>query len=273
MQKEAELLIKLIPDLNLPRIQNSSKQLSWPLRELLRKDGAIIEAASNGDVGRVSELLSSGANVNARDRRGWSALSICAHGGYIVMAQLLLNHGADLNNIDVDGNIPEILAANRGHSFLASFLGKERQKKGDDPEKAQRRQQRNIKRRIQSGDCFSCAKKLLTCSREVPSCSQCLSTGNVCSGYKAQLSWGRWPRDRVEDDSPLPPPSAWKISIGLPQQHSLNSSLESVSADSANSIDDNSQNGPRNTLFSAKATTGMKTYQFSNTTPADFREE
>lgn len=53
---------------------------------------------------------------------------------------------------------------------------------------------RKRRRRAPAGgaadDCFSCAKKNLKCDRSRPYCSQCLETGQECSGYKTQLTWG-----------------------------------------------------------------------------------
>lgn len=48
--------------------------VSSVLFKLLKKDTDIIQAASDNDIKKVAKLLSSGANVNARDRWGWSAL-------------------------------------------------------------------------------------------------------------------------------------------------------------------------------------------------------
>jgi ankyrin repeat protein len=44
---------------------------------------------------------------------------MAAYGGHLGIAQLLLEHGADMDNIDVDGDTPMQLAATRGHSNIA----------------------------------------------------------------------------------------------------------------------------------------------------------
>jgi len=110
--------------------------------KLFKKDTAIIEAASEGDVAKVAKLISVGADVNARDRWGvsscipppckllttgkWSALSMCGYGGHVEIARMLLDHGADLDNRDVDGDTPESLATNRGHADIVIMLEEER---------------------------------------------------------------------------------------------------------------------------------------------------
>ncbi|TGJ83534.1 hypothetical protein E0Z10_g5243 [Xylaria hypoxylon] len=97
------------------------KSLTDPTRlikKLFVKNTAIIEAASDGDIEKVARLLSLGCNVNATERWGWSALSMCAYGGHLAIAKLLLEHGADLDILDVDGDTPEQIATARGHSEL-----------------------------------------------------------------------------------------------------------------------------------------------------------
>ncbi|KAJ3579940.1 hypothetical protein NPX13_g629 [Xylaria arbuscula] len=47
-----------------------------------------------------------------------SALSMCAYGGHLAVAKLFLEHGADLNILDVDGDTPMQIATTRGHSEL-----------------------------------------------------------------------------------------------------------------------------------------------------------
>jgi hypothetical protein len=101
--------------------------VSSVLFKLFKKDTAIVQAASDNDVRKVSKLLSSGANVNARDRWGWSALSMAAYGGHVDIAKLLLEQGANLDNVDVDGDTPESLAANRAHAAVVFLFEEERQ--------------------------------------------------------------------------------------------------------------------------------------------------
>ncbi len=55
---------------------------------------------------------------NRYTRLRWSALNMCAYGGYLAIAKLLLEHGADLGIPDVDGETPVQIATMRGHSEL-----------------------------------------------------------------------------------------------------------------------------------------------------------
>ncbi|KFY26110.1 hypothetical protein V493_04256 [Pseudogymnoascus sp. VKM F-4281 (FW-2241)] len=107
------------------RVRRASS-VSSVLFKMFKKETAIIEAASDNDIAKVAKLISSGANVNARDRWGWSALSMCGYGGHVEICRLLLDHGADLNNMDVDGDTPESLATIRGHANIVIMLDEER---------------------------------------------------------------------------------------------------------------------------------------------------
>jgi ankyrin repeat protein len=64
-------------------------------------------------------------DVNVVDRWGWSALSMCGYGGHIAIARLLLDHGAKIDNVDVDGDTPMSLAARRGHRDMVIMLEEE----------------------------------------------------------------------------------------------------------------------------------------------------
>jgi len=51
---------------------------------------------------------------------------MCGYGGHREIARLLLDHGADLDNIDVDHDTPTTLAAQRGHTALVVMFDEER---------------------------------------------------------------------------------------------------------------------------------------------------
>ncbi|OBT64392.1 hypothetical protein VE03_05738 [Pseudogymnoascus sp. 23342-1-I1] len=110
------------PELKVRR----ASSVSSVLFKMFKKETAIVQAASDGDGSKVAKLISSGANVNARDRWGWSALSMCGYGGHVEICRLLLDHGADMDNMDVDGDTPESIATNRGHANIVIMLEEER---------------------------------------------------------------------------------------------------------------------------------------------------
>jgi hypothetical protein len=51
---------------------------------------------------------------------------MCGYGGYLDIVCLLLDHGTDLDNVDMDGDAPEILARNRDHADMVILLQGER---------------------------------------------------------------------------------------------------------------------------------------------------
>lgn len=82
-----------------------------------------------------------GADWHCFFLKSWSALGMCGYGGHNALARLLLDHGADLGNLDVDGDTAESLARNRGRADLVAMFDKEgavrdlkwREMDGDEP--------------------------------------------------------------------------------------------------------------------------------------------
>jgi hypothetical protein len=109
-----------------PKVRRRTAPVGMVLR-LFKNETAIIEAASEHDAGRVASLIGMGMDVNAKDKWGWSALSMCGYGGYKDIARMLLDHGAELDNVDVDGDTPTSLAAQRGHAELVVMFDAERE--------------------------------------------------------------------------------------------------------------------------------------------------
>ena len=79
-------------------------------------------ACSRGELARAEELLASGADVNARDRFGYSALMYAAGGGHSAVVEMLLSSGADVGAKNRNGLTGLDLAAARGHSTIAGLL-------------------------------------------------------------------------------------------------------------------------------------------------------
>jgi ankyrin repeat protein len=56
------------------------------------------EATNSGDAERVGSLLDAGADINALDRHGQTALMSAAHKGHSEVVRLLARRGANLNH-------------------------------------------------------------------------------------------------------------------------------------------------------------------------------
>jgi ankyrin repeat protein len=63
----------------------------------------LLEAAKAGDAARVKSLLAAGADCNARDAEGATALMLAAHAGKLDVVRALVEAGADVNATDERG--------------------------------------------------------------------------------------------------------------------------------------------------------------------------
>ena len=70
----------------------------------------LIEATSNGDLEMVQLLLENGANIEARDQRGETALMMAIRKDDLEMVQLLLEHGANIEARDQRGETALMIA-------------------------------------------------------------------------------------------------------------------------------------------------------------------
>ena len=84
---------------------------------------AVADAASRGDVKDVSALVAKGADVNAPQGDGMTALHWAAMNGSTELAALLLQAGANPNpSTRVGGYTPLLLAAKQGHGAVVGAL-------------------------------------------------------------------------------------------------------------------------------------------------------
>lgn len=79
-------------------------------------------AAKSGDVRALETLLQAGADIDAKDRYGQSALMLAAHHGHLVAVEALLRHGANLNFTAKFGLSALMLAIVAGHEDIACTL-------------------------------------------------------------------------------------------------------------------------------------------------------
>jgi hypothetical protein len=79
-------------------------------------------AVRDGDLKEVRKLLDKGADVNARDKYGWTPLHEAASYGHLDIVKLLVERGADVNARDKDGRTPLDLAKRMKPWDIADFL-------------------------------------------------------------------------------------------------------------------------------------------------------
>jgi ankyrin repeat protein len=82
----------------------------------------LIDAAWANDVGRAQQLISAGADVNAKDSTQQSAYLISTSEGYLDLLDLTLANGADLTSLDSYRGTGLIRAGERGHADIVGRL-------------------------------------------------------------------------------------------------------------------------------------------------------
>ncbi len=93
----------------------------WDTGKPGQLDKDFIEAAKK-HVALIHAFLEKGANVNARDGNGGSALHWAVGAGHIDSVRLLLERGADPEAVDAFGQTPLMLAEKRGRRQIAILL-------------------------------------------------------------------------------------------------------------------------------------------------------
>ncbi|GIV30361.1 MAG: hypothetical protein KatS3mg028_1427 [Bacteroidia bacterium] len=127
----AELLIQHGADVNAKNNYGGTALMYAAIKghkevaELLIQHGAhldLISATCIGDKDAAESLIRNGADVNAKDEDGRTALMKAAELGHKEVAELLIQHGADVNAKDEDGETALMKAAFNGHKEVAELL-------------------------------------------------------------------------------------------------------------------------------------------------------
>ena len=82
----------------------------------------LFNAIDDDDVEAVNEAIEAGADVNARDVDGKTALMSAAEGGHTAIVKALIDKGANIEAVDNEGNTALILAERGGHSATAKVI-------------------------------------------------------------------------------------------------------------------------------------------------------
>ncbi|MDQ8023352.1 MAG: ankyrin repeat domain-containing protein [Moraxellaceae bacterium] len=82
----------------------------------------LVAATQHGFADLVTLLLAAGANVDAGDETGATALWVAAANGFTDIARLLVEAGANRQQADNDGKLPAIVALENGYAALAGYL-------------------------------------------------------------------------------------------------------------------------------------------------------
>ena len=86
------------------------------------RDSDLLDSAKYGNANRVKSLIKQGANVNAKDENGWTALMWASMLGHFEIVKILVENGADINVRDKNG-FTALTEATRGEYVeVAKYL-------------------------------------------------------------------------------------------------------------------------------------------------------
>ena len=88
----------------------------------------LIDAAGKGDTARVNALLNKGADVNAKDKAGWTVLMLASDKGHTEIVKALIDKGADVN-ATYNGKTALMYASDKGHTEIVNVLRQEEEKR------------------------------------------------------------------------------------------------------------------------------------------------
>ena len=83
---------------------------------------ALMNAASMGDIETVQKLVKNGANINEKDRSGYTPLIWAIYSNKVEAVKAFIQMGADIEIQDKSGYTPLILAVSWSHSDIAKLL-------------------------------------------------------------------------------------------------------------------------------------------------------
>jgi ankyrin repeat protein len=89
---------------------------------LKERNGSLIIAASNGYIATVKLLLEAGAEINAQNRIGKTALMEAASAGNLETVKMLLQAEADISLVDENKKTALFYAKDEGHIDVVDFL-------------------------------------------------------------------------------------------------------------------------------------------------------
>jgi ankyrin repeat protein len=95
-------------------------------------DVRLIEAVKSGNVAMVAEEIELGGDINQQDDYGWTSLNWAAGSGDLKIVKLLLDHGADVQNIGRDHRTPCDIALAAGHTEIVKLLKQAENKLGEE---------------------------------------------------------------------------------------------------------------------------------------------
>ncbi len=83
---------------------------------------ALLDAARDGEISKIEELIDKGVNINTQDQKGWTPLMFAVTSAHTKLADLLLTKGADANIGDKKGWTPLMKATEQCNREMIHML-------------------------------------------------------------------------------------------------------------------------------------------------------
>lgn len=96
--------------------------LVWAAAAHAVPSAALLTAMERGDRDGANYLISQGIDLRVRTESGATALHVAAALGYPLIAQMLLDTGANPEELGPNGNTPLLFAAQEGHAEVVGVL-------------------------------------------------------------------------------------------------------------------------------------------------------
>ncbi|MHB9146964.1 MAG: ankyrin repeat domain-containing protein [Candidatus Amoebophilus sp.] len=101
---------------------NSLAKDKYDDTDIIRKNKSLQKAIVKGDEKRVSKLINTGLDINAKNIDGNTPLYLAAQNSWIEIAKLLIENGAKVNEVSKNGEIPLHSVAEKGQLELVNLL-------------------------------------------------------------------------------------------------------------------------------------------------------
>lgn len=121
-QKAEEARRRAETQKQLEELQQELERIKTTKRQPTMSDEDFVELCRFGNARLVEKAIMNGANVNAKDNKGCTALMCAARNDKIAIAEILINHGADVNAKDNSGMTALILAVINNCTDTAQLL-------------------------------------------------------------------------------------------------------------------------------------------------------
>jgi hypothetical protein len=120
--KTGWLVLLLISALTVPLINSCVTAPEVRERRGGIEQGVFFEAVRNGSYAEVQRMIEAGADVNAKDSHGYTALMLAAEKGYTEIVRLLVEEGADVGARDNSGRSACNRAFSNGNREIVQLL-------------------------------------------------------------------------------------------------------------------------------------------------------